>query len=104
MESSGFEKNTPKQWKKVHTRKAKRPRLVIRLFFGRPMQYSRGIVQYCKSTNFDRYKSLKVIQAVRTEGRTMANAISPFLNFVETGDNKMRNLGSYAFTDNMLNA
>ena len=30
--------------------------------------------------------SFKDIQAVRTEGRTRGNAISPFLNFVETGD------------------
>ena len=31
-------------------------------------------------------KTSGVIQAVRTDGQTMGNSSTPFLNFVETGD------------------
>ena len=37
-------------------------------------------------------KTLKVIQVGRTEGRTKGNAISPFRNFVATGDKYASNL------------
>ncbi len=74
------------QMKKMHTRKAKRPpsRFTPDLWIKKHLQI---VFVLIVKLPFWAIRT-KTNQAVRTEGRTMPNAISPFLNFVETGDKK----------------